>query len=67
MSEAEAFKFEYYRGYLVTGVLVGCQPETKATDLVDDAGRQVVIEKIPERIVSFAPSTTEICLCPWSG
>ena len=28
--------------------------------ITDDAGREVVIEEIPERLVSFAPSNTEI-------
>lgn len=44
---------------LVTAV-AGCQPEFKPGTYTDDIGREVRIEEVPERIVSLAPSNTEI-------
>ena len=35
-------------------------PTPQAKEIVDDLGRQVTIEGVPERIVSLAPSNTEI-------
>jgi len=41
---------------LLAGLLVGCQQRS----YTDDTGREIDIEKTPERIVSFGPSITEI-------
>jgi len=41
---------------LAVSLLAGCQPRV----YTDDAGRQVDIDRAPERIVSFGPSITEI-------
>lgn len=41
---------------LVGGLVAGCQPRS----YTDDAGRQLDITEVPERIVSFGPSITEI-------
>jgi iron complex transport system substrate-binding protein len=41
-------------------LLASCAPTTKAVTIIDDANRPVYIEGIPERIVSLAPSNTEI-------
>ncbi|MCK4221900.1 MAG: cobalamin-binding protein [Dehalococcoidia bacterium] len=43
-------------------VLVGCSPSepTSAGAFVDDLGRPVSIEEVPQTIVSLAPSNTEI-------
>ncbi|MCL0052944.1 cobalamin-binding protein [Dehalococcoidales bacterium] len=39
---------------------IGCPPPPVPGTFVDDVGREVYIEKIPQRIVSVAPSNTEI-------
>jgi len=43
-------------------VLVACAPAnlTPLGDVVDDLGRSVSIEKVPQRIISLSPSNTEI-------
>lgn len=46
-------------------LVAGCSPEKQTVEepymtLTDQAGRTVIIEKIPERIVSLSPSNTEI-------
>lgn len=41
---------------LLAGLVAGCQPQS----FTDDAGRQVDIEKAPQRIIAFGPSITEI-------
>jgi len=41
-------------------MVAGCQPQFQPGTYTDDAGRQVDINEIPERIVSFGPSITEI-------
>jgi iron complex transport system substrate-binding protein len=43
-------------------ILVACSPSklTSTGSVVDDLGRSVNIEKIPQRIISLAPSNTEI-------
>lgn len=45
-------------------VLMACQPieqtPPKTRDFIDDLGRTVTIEGIPERIISLAPSNTEL-------
>ena len=38
----------------------GCAPASAPGDLVDDLGRTITIEGIPQRIISLAPSNTEI-------
>lgn len=45
---------------LLVGVVSGCQPQFQAGTYTDDMGRAVTIDEIPERIVSFGPSITEI-------
>jgi len=45
---------------LLPSVFTGCQPPPQPQAFVDDMGREVRIEKIPQRIVSLAPSNTEI-------
>jgi len=58
-----------YIGWCILGVLMvalllfirGCpQPPPVVGEFVDDLGRTVSIEKVPQRIVSLAPSNTEI-------
>lgn len=39
---------------------LGCAPEPTPGNLVDDLGRTVTIDQIPQRIISLAPSNTEI-------
>jgi len=41
-------------------MVAGCQPQFQPGTYTDDAGRPVDIGEIPERIVSFGPSITEI-------
>jgi len=41
---------------LLAGLVTGCQPRT----YIDDAGREVGIGKVPQRIVSHVPPITEI-------
>ena len=41
-------------------VLAGCQAEIQSEIYTDDMGRQVEINGVPQRIVSLAPSNTEI-------
>lgn len=45
---------------LLLGLLAGCKPQFQPGTFTDDTGRQVNIEEIPEKIVSFGPSITEI-------
>lgn len=45
---------------LLVGVVSGCQPQFQSGTYTDDMGRAVTIDEIPERIVSFGPSITEI-------
>ena len=45
---------------LLLALLAACKPQFKAGSYTDDMGRQVDIEEVPERIVSFGPSVTEI-------
>ena len=47
-------------GSLLVGLLTGCKPRFQSGTFTDDAGRQVTISEVPERIVSFGPSITEI-------
>jgi iron complex transport system substrate-binding protein len=54
------------KGFLITLViavcilLAGCRTEIPQGNYMDDMGRNVQINKIPERIISLAPSNTEI-------
>lgn len=45
---------------LVANIVAGCQPQSSAGTITDDLGRRVTIESVPQRIVSLAPSNTEI-------
>jgi len=45
---------------LLAGVVGGCQPQFQPGTFTDDLGREISIEKVPQRIVSLAPSNTEI-------
>ncbi len=47
--------------FLLASILCsGCQPQFQPGIFTDDLGREVRIEKVPQRIVSLAPSHTEI-------
>jgi len=41
-------------------MVAGCQPTFKPGTYTDDMGRAVVIDQMPQRLVSFGPSITEI-------
>ena len=45
---------------LLLTVGVGCNEPSSPPTIVDDMGREVVIDEVPQRIVSFGPSITEI-------
>lgn len=45
---------------LVIGTAVGCSPGFEPGTYTDDMGRGVTIEEVPQRIVCFGPSITEI-------
>ncbi len=45
---------------LLAGMAVGCQAEFAPGTYTDDTGREVSIDEVPQRIVSFGPSITEI-------
>jgi len=50
---------------IVLALLVSCAPPSKevtssAGEVTDQAGRVVRIERMPEKIISLAPSNTEI-------
>lgn len=45
---------------LLAGTVAGCQPQFQPGTYTDDIDRQVDISEVPERIVSFGPSITEI-------
>ena len=57
-----------YIGWCISVVLMvallflamACVPQLLPGSFVDDLGRTVNIEKVPQRIVSLAPSNTEI-------
>jgi len=44
---------------LLAGMAIGCQAEFTPGAYTDDAGRGVVIDEVPQRIVSHVPSITE--------
>ena len=45
---------------LLVSMVAGCQQSFQPGTFVDDMGREVTIEEIPERIVSHVPGITEI-------
>lgn len=45
---------------LVLFLCLSCTPQPPQGNIIDDLGRQVTIHEIPQRIVSLAPSNTEI-------
>jgi len=45
---------------LLVIMFTGCQPEFVPGTYIDDMGRGVSIDKVPQRIVSFGPSITEL-------
>ncbi len=45
---------------LIVNAVTSCQPQSSPGTFTDDLGREVSIESIPQRIVSLAPSNTEI-------
>ncbi len=45
---------------LLIAMSVGCNQSSPPPTIVDDMGREVVIDEVPQRIVSFGPSITEI-------
>lgn len=51
-------------GIILSGLLIsmvaGCQQPFSPGTFTDDLGREVSIEKVPQRIISLAPSNTEI-------
>ncbi|MBL7209791.1 MAG: cobalamin-binding protein [Dehalococcoidia bacterium] len=57
---------EYFRNrFLIVVPLslllwLGCAPQSAPGNLVDNLGRTVTIDQIPQRIISLAPSNTEI-------
>jgi iron complex transport system substrate-binding protein len=59
MSQHIRYSF-YIATALISLMLLGCTPQHPAGNIVDGLGRQVTISAIPQRIVSLAPSNTEI-------
>ena len=45
---------------LLAIMAASCQPQSQSGTLTDDLGRVVRIEGTPQRIISLAPSNTEI-------
>ena len=45
---------------LFASMVTGCQAQFQPGTYTDDMGREVAIDQIPQRIVSFGPSITEI-------
>lgn len=45
---------------LFVSMVAGCQPQFQPGTYTDDMGRPVAIDQVPERLVSFGPSITEI-------
>ena len=45
---------------LFVSMVAGCQPQFQPGTYTDDMGRAVAIDQIPQRLVSFGPSITEI-------
>lgn len=45
---------------LLLGLAAGCRPQSQTGAFTDDLGREINIDYIPQRIISLAPSNTEI-------
>ena len=45
---------------LLVSMITGCSQGFQAATYTDDLGRQVNIDEVPERIIAFGPSITEI-------
>ncbi len=45
---------------LFVSMVAGCQSQFQPGTYTDDMGRAVAIDQIPQRLVSFGPSITEI-------
>lgn len=45
---------------LIVSVVAGCQQPSLPGAFTDDLGREIYLESIPQRIVSLAPSNTEV-------
>lgn len=45
---------------LLVTMLAGCQPTVSSSLLTDDLGREVKLDKVPERIVTHVPSISEL-------
>jgi len=45
---------------LVIGPNLGCQPSYPVGEFIDDAGNEIIIDNIPQRIISHVPPITEI-------
>ena len=45
---------------MLVGVFLGCQTQFKSGTFSDDLGREVTLDRIPQRIVSHVPGITEI-------
>ena len=45
---------------LLVSTIIGCQSQFQPGTYTDDMGREVRIEEVPQRIISLAPSNTEI-------
>ena len=44
---------------LLVSAVTGCQPQFQPGTYTDDMGREVIIDEVPQRIVSHVPSITE--------
>src|SRR4030042_603159 len=61
MITSQHIRYSFYIATaLISLMLLGCTPQHPAGNIVDGLGRQVTISAIPQRIVSLAPSNTEI-------
>jgi iron complex transport system substrate-binding protein len=45
---------------LLSSMIIGCRPQFQPGTFTDDMGREINIDKIPQRIVSHVPNITEI-------
>ena len=45
---------------LLVSMVIGCQPQFQPGTFIDDMGRAVSIDEVPQRIVSHVPSITEM-------
>jgi len=45
---------------LLVSMITGCSQEFQPATYTDDIGREINIEEVPERIIAFGPSITEI-------